>query len=588
MAGLISDKIIDDILQRIDIVDVISGYFPLKRAGRNFRTLCPFHQEKTPSFMVSPDKQIFHCFGCGAGGNVFNFIMKYERMEFPETIRELAQRVGVEIPSYSSQDKGSSLRLEIYRANELASQYYHQVLLKEASAKHAQNYFAHRGLSNREIVKFRLGFAPAHLSGLLDFLSHHQIKRETLRAAGLIIPRDDGTTGSRFRNRVIFPIFNVKAKVIGFGARALDESLPKYINSPETEIYSKGRELYGLNFALDQIRRKDYAVIVEGYLDLITSHQYGIENAVASSGTALTAEQVRLLKRYSRNVVIIYDGDHAGEIATLRGLDLLIQENLNIRIVSLPSGFDPDDYIRKQGVDELKRKIAAASDLFDYKLNLLTSKFNSKDSQGKVKIVEEMLPTVSKIENDVLKSEYIKKLSERLSVREESLWTEMHKTSEKTWRYSESPPRGEVSPDINIKPAEKIILKLILNDGNDILKEVKSRLQPQEFCSPQIVKLANYIYELDFHNEERSSSKLINRLKDKELVSLVTGILTDDEEIIDKEKTLNDCIRWIKDDKRKQKLNFLQNQIKSYQSAGDEIGVTRLVSEYNDLIKGRS
>lgn len=588
MAGLISDKIIDDILQRIDIVDVISGYFPLKRAGRNFRALCPFHQEKTPSFMVSPDKQIFHCFGCGAGGNVFNFIMKYERTEFPETIRELAQRVGVEIPSYSSQDKGNSLRLEIYRANELASQYYHQVLLKEASAKHAQNYFAHRGLSNREIVKFRLGFAPAHLSGLLDFLSHHQIKRETLRAAGLIIPRDDGTTGNRFRNRVIFPIFNVKAKVIGFGARALDESLPKYINSPETEIYSKGRELYGLNFALDQIRRKDYAVIVEGYLDLITSHQYGIENAVASSGTALTAEQVRLLKRYSRNVVIIYDGDHAGEIATLRGLDLLIQENLNIRIVSLPSGFDPDDYIRKQGVDELKRKIAAASDLFDYKLNLLTSKFNSKDSQGKVKIVEEMLPTVSKIENDVLKSEYIKKLSERLSVREESLWTEMHKASEKTWRYSESPPGGEVSPDINIRPAEKIILKLILNDGNDILKKVKSRLQPQEFCSPQIVKLANYIYELDFHNEERSSSKLINRLKDKELVSLVTGILTDDEEIIDKEKTLNDCIRWIKDDKRKQKLNFLQNQIKSYQSAGDEIGVTRLVSEYNDLIKGRS
>lgn len=588
MAGLISDKIIDDILERVDIVDVISGYFPLKRAGKNFRTLCPFHHEKTPSFMVSPDKQIFHCFGCGAGGNVFNFIMKYERTEFPETIRELAQRVGVEIPSYSSQDKSNSLRVEIYRANELASQYYHQVLLKEANAEHARNYFTSRGLSNHEIAKFRLGFAPAHLSGLLDFVSHRQMKHETLKAAGVTVARDDGTMGNRFRNRVIFPIFNVKAKVIGFGGRALDESLSKYINSPETEIYSKGSELYGLNFALDEIRRKDCTVIVEGYLDVITSHQYGIKNTVASSGTALTVEQVRLLKRYSRNVVIIYDGDHAGEIATLRGLDLLIQENLNIRIVSLPSGFDPDDYIRKQGVDGLKRKIAEASDLFDYKLNLLTTKFNSKDSQGKVKIVEEMLPTVSKIENDVLKSEYIKKLGERLSLKEESLWREMHKASKKTWRYSEPSAGAGVSSDINIRPAEKIILKLILNDGNHVLEKVKSRLQPQEFCSPQIVKLVNYIYELDFHKEERFSSKLINRLNDNELGSLITEIITNDEEIIDEEKTLDDCIRRIKKDNLDQKVASLRSQMKLLEDAGDEIGVARLVSECNDLIKGRS
>lgn len=589
MGGLVSNNIIDDILERVDIVEVISGYFPLKRAGRNFKTLCPFHREKTPSFMVSPDKQIFHCFGCGVGGNVFSFIMKYERIDFPEAIKELAQRAGVELPSYSPSfpDRKTSLRLEMYRANELATQYYHQVLIKQESAKYARSYLVNRRLSSREITKFKLGFAPAHPSGLLDFASSHQIKRETLQKAGVLLQRDDGTTVNRFRNRIVFPIFNAKAKVIGFGGRVMDESQPKYINSPETEVYSKGSELYGLNFAIDEIRHKDYVVIVEGYLDLITCHQHGIENTVACLGTALTPEQVRLLKRYSRNVVVIYDGDRAGELATLRGLDLLIQENLNIKIVSLPSGFDPDDYIRKQSIEKLKKKIAEASDLFDYKLSLLATKFDSKDTLGKVKIIEEMLPTVSKIENNVLKSEYLKKLSERLSVREESLWIELGKITKKMWRWSESLAVAQAPLDVNIRPAERIVLKLILDEGNDILEEVKSQLKPEEFSSPPIVKLATYIYQLDFWKGERPLSKLINRLDDSKLVSLITEILTNDEKIIDRERTLNDCVRRIKEDRRKQRLTSLQNQIRSHQSAGDEIGVARLVSEYNDLIKGR-
>jgi DNA primase len=591
MAAFIPDRVIDEVLERVDIVEVISGYFPLRRAGRNFKALCPFHREKTPSFMVSPDKQIFHCFGCGMGGNVFNFIMKYERVEFPEAVKELAQRTGVELPSYSHRTEQSSLRLEIYRANELLSRYYHQVLLKQESAKHAQNYFARRGLSSREIIKFRLGFAPALLKELLNFASQHQIKTETLKMAGVILRREDGTTVNRFRNRVIFPIFNTKAKVIGFGGRVLDESQPKYINSPDTEAYSKGSELYGLNFALDEIRRRDYVVIVEGYLDLIACHQYGIENTVACLGTALTEEQVRLLKRYSRNVIIIYDGDRAGELATLRGLDLLIQDSLNVKIVSLPSGFDPDDYIRKQGRDMLKRKIAEADDLFDYKLTLLTTKFNQKDSLGKVKIIEEMLPTISKIENSVLRSEYIRKLSENLLVREDALWIELDKTAKKMWRtlnpFSLSATH---TSNMNIRPAEKIILGLILDEGGDILEEVKSRLRSEEFRSPQIVKLLNYVYELDFHRkEDKPLGKLISHLNnDTELINLITEIVTNNEKIIDKRKTLNDCIVWIKEDNRKQRLASLQSQIKSYQCAGDEGGVARLVSEYNDLIRGRN
>ncbi len=586
MANFIPDNIIDNILERVDIVEIISGYFPLKRAGRNFKTHCPFHREKTPSFMVSPDKQIFHCFGCGVGGNVFNFIMKYERLEFPEVIKELAQRVGVELPSYPRRNERDSLSAQIYRANELVSQYYHQVLIKQENAKHARSYLLRRGLSSREITKFKLGFAPAPLKALLDFASQHQIKCEILQRAGVVLRRDDGTTADRFRNRIIFPIFNPKAKVIGFGGRVLDESQPKYINSPETDTYSKGSELYGLNFATDEIRRKDYLVIVEGYLDLVASHQYGIENTVACLGTALTGEQVRLLKRYSRNVVIIYDGDRAGELATLRGLDLLIQENLNIKIVNLPSGFDPDDYIRKQGSEKLKRKIVQASDLFDYKLTLLTTKFNSRDSLGKIKIIEEMLPTISKIENNVLKSEYIKKLSENLSVREDALWIELDKTAKQMWRWADSLPAACAPLNMNVRPAEKIIVGLILDEGNDILEEVKSRLKPEEFRSPQIVKLLTHIYESDFHKkEEKHLSKLINRLGDNELVSLTTEIITHNEKIIDKERTLNDCIRRIKEDNRKERLASLQNQIKSHQSAGDEISVARLVSEYNDLIK---
>ena len=349
---MISETIINQILDKVNIADIISGYIPLRRAGRNFKANCPFHHEKTPSFMVSPDKQIFHCFGCGAGGNVFGFLMKYERLEFPEAVQLLADKLGIEIPRSSAPPEERSEISKIHSANDAAANFYHYTLLKMEHGKAACEYLKKRGVTEECIKRLKLGYAPPEWDSLFNHAKRKGLDHKILEKSGLALPGREGGFYDRFRHRIIFPIHNHKGQVIGFGARVLDETLPKYINSPETPVYNKGSHLYGLNLAAEHIKQKDFVIVVEGYLDFLTPFQAGIGNIVASLGTALTQDQVRLLKRFTKNITMVFDADSAGESASLRGLDIAVGEDMNAKVAALPQGYDPDKFTRELGADK--------------------------------------------------------------------------------------------------------------------------------------------------------------------------------------------------------------------------------------------
>ncbi|MCM8781300.1 MAG: DNA primase, partial [Candidatus Omnitrophica bacterium] len=495
MAGRIPQDILDDILSRINIVELISGYIPLKRAGRNFKALCPFHYEKTPSFMVSPERQIYHCFGCGAGGNAFNFLMQYERLEFLEAVEVLAKKVGVVIPDVSKQDdKTTSLITQLYKVNELAEQFY-QNNLESPNCVSAKNYLLNRKINQEMIRLFKLGYALPGQDTLLNYLRTKNVTLSLMEKAGLIFAKEGGGYCDRFRNRIIFPIFDIKSRPIGFGARVLsnEAGLAKYINSPETQIYTKGKNLYGLNFAKDAIREKDCVVVVEGYLDFIIPYQAGFQNIVASLGTALTEEQARLLKRYAQNVIMVYDADDAGQMATLRTLDIFIEQDLNVKVVSLPEGFDPDSFVCRYGIERFREIVDVAENILDYKLKVLKSRYDYQKIEGKAKICAEILPTIDRFKSTVLKSEYIKKISEELKVSEDALLQEIKKLKEDRQYIG----LAQVAQDSSsfISPTEKLLIRLMMEEA-ELIDFIRQHLEPADFQSERTSKIVSIMFDL--------------------------------------------------------------------------------------------
>lgn len=584
MPGLIPQDIIDRILDANDIAEVISGYIPLKRAGRNFKALCPFHHEKTPSFTVSPDRQIYHCFGCGAGGNVFSFLMKYERMEFPEAVEMLAKKVGIDIPKTAPSEKNTGITEKLFTINELASKFYHDVLFNSKEAGGIRAYLEKRGITSDTAKKFKLGFAPDKWDTLLNYIRQKNFSLSLIDKSGLISSRDDASGYyDRFRDRIIFPIFDIKDRIIGFGARVTKDILPKYINSPETPIYIKGRNLFGLNFTKDEIRKQDSVVVVEGYLDFIIPYQAGVRNIVASLGTALTIEQIRILKRYTQNAIILFDPDQAGEIATLRSLDLFLSLDMNVKLVSLPKGFDPDSFVREKGIDKLRELINDAVDLFDYKLNLLKGKYDILKAQGKAKIAEEMLQTISKIKNEVLKESYLKKLSEILSVREEALLKELSKVKDGFVSIDYDSLSGK--KPLNAKAVEKMVVKLML-EHEDLIHQVKERLDISDFQDPHMKKIVCSMLDLNSQGRKIEVSRLMNYFNDQAICQTLTHLCLSEEcREIDKQKAFDDCVNRIKQGNLKEERNQIRSEIKIAESQGNKDRLDQLIKEYNCLIK---
>jgi DNA primase len=586
VAGRIPDNILEDILSRIDIVEVISGFIPLKRAGRNFKASCPFHHEKTPSFMVSPDRQIYHCFGCGESGNAFKFLMRYERLEFLEVVQALAKKAGVALPEIHKQDsETTSLITQFYKINELAASFYENNL-NSPDGLQAKNYLLKRGLTPESIKRFKLGVAVDKWDALINHLRPKSISLSLLEKAGLILTKEGGGYYDRFRNRIIFPIFDIKSRVVGFGARVLDDTLPKYVNSPETLIYTKGRNLYGLNFVRDSIREKDFVVVVEGYLDFIIPYQEGLKNIVASLGTALTFEQVRLLKRYTHNVVMVYDADAAGELATLRSLDIFIEEEMNVRVVSLSKGFDPDLFVRKNGPASFKEKIDGACNLFDYKLGVLKSRYDSKEIEGKGKISSLMLETIAKLKNAVLKSEYIKKLAQDLDISEDALLQEIKKIKEQR-PYVDS--RDDFNKKVlDINPTEKLLIKLMLEE-TQFIERIRKSLEPADFQDERISRIVSIMFDIAAQGKIIEPHLLINYLGDEDITQIVceSMFMPEDLSVQHKEKIIDDCVERLKSKKLRLKRQHLHDQIKIAQNSGDEERLNRLIEEFHYLIKKR-
>lgn len=579
-----SEQVLEEIQNKADIVEIVGGYIPLRRAGRNYKANCPFHKEKTPSFMVSPSKQIFHCFGCGAGGNVFGFVMKMENMDFPEAVSTLAEKTGVELPRFTrSQFETSGYALQIYKLNELAASFYSSMLCGTDAGRRAGSYLKERGVSDDTVAKAKLGFAPDDWSGLINFAKSKGVGVELLERAGLVMPREGGGHYDRFRNKIMFPIFDIKNRVVAFGARVLDNSTPKYINSPETEVYIKSRHLYGFNFSLQAVKEKDFCIIVEGYLDFLIPYQNGIANIAASLGTSLTELQARLIKRYTKNVVILYDGDSAGEAASLRGLDTFLLEGMQVKVAALPKGFDPDSFVRSKGTAEFDSLIAGAADLFDYKLGVLASRYDAKKSSDKAKICAEMLPTIAKVTDAVLKSEYIKRLGEGLQVSESALLSELKKVRPDR-EYEPSEELSSSAGKSQAAMAEKIVIGLMLDDP-EMIAQVKETLKAEDFVDEGTRKIAEEIFSSYGDGRSFKPAQLINKLAESDLTALIAEATSLTDDIKDKPKNLSDCIRWMRCNNSKSRLSELQNLIKAAQMMGDDKRVTQLVAEYSGLVK---
>ncbi|MFA5200516.1 MAG: DNA primase [Candidatus Omnitrophota bacterium] len=584
MTGRIPENILEEILSRIDIVEVISGYLSLKKAGRNFKANCPFHHEKTASFMVSADRQIYHCFGCGESGNAFKFLMRHERMDFPEAVEILAKKSGVILPQKENPEsvKAESLSNKLYKINELALGFFENNLIAPAGAL-SRDYLLKRGIRQETIKEFRLGLAPGGWDNLINFLRSKGVPLSLVESAGLVLIKDGGGYYDRFRNRIIFPIFDVRSRVIGFGARVLDDSLPKYVNSPETPVYTKGKNLFGLNLSKDFIRDSDCVVIVEGYLDFIIPYQEGVKNIVASQGTALTVEQIKLLKRYTNNVVMIFDGDQAGEMATLRSLDILIDEGINVRVAPLPKGMDPDVLVRRSGPEGLKTKIAQSLSFFDYKLDLLKSRHDINDAHGKSKIAAEMLSTINKFDNAILKCEYTKKLAEAIKIPERHIVEELNKI--KPLQNSEAAGPVFKKKRVEINPAEKLLVKFMLEE-KELIEKIMQELSLSDFQDERTAKVVSAIQEMAVQGKNIQPNFLMNYFSEDEATQFVCEtIFMPDLDDQDREKAVNDCINRIKVDRLKSKREHLHNEINAAQVSGDEQKLNSLIKEFHNLIK---
>ncbi len=582
----IPENTLNEILNRIDIVELISEYLPLKRSGRAYTALCPFHHEKTPSFTVSQEKQIFHCFGCQAGGNAFGFVMKYDRLEFPEAVETLAKRAGVSIPRDEKQVKSQGMAQELHKINDIAANFY-SGLLHSAQGSEALNYLKKRGISPETIRVFRLGYAPDKWDGLLNYLRSKNIPLSLIEKAGLIIPKDNSGYYDRFRKRLIIPISDARNRVIAFGARALDNSLPKYINSPETAVYSKSKTLFGLNLSKDAIASEDCAIIVEGYFDLIAPFQSGISNITASCGTALTAEQVRLLKRYSRNIIMIYDSDDAGQAATMRSLELLVEEDMNVRVVRLEKGYDPDTYIRHFTADRFRDLIKEAKDIVDYMLESLKAKYDPAEISQKARIASEILPLVARFKNDILKSEYLKKLSSELGISESSLTTESKKTKKAAGadkQDNSSEARGSLRQAKSFC-AESMLVKILLEE-NELIEHLREKILPQDFKDNRLSRIIARMFELSSEKESIEPQVLLNHFSETDISQAICELTTAEmPNITDKLKLLNDCVNKIKEKSRKSRQVDLCEQIRLAQHSKDENRIYQLLNEFQFLTK---
>ena len=492
MAYLFPEDLIEEIRVNNDIVDVISEYVKLDKKGKNYFGRCPFHNEKTASFSVEPVKQIFNCFGCGKGGNVIHFIMGIENLDFPEALKLLADRAKISIPETNTgvqDDAQARLKKELLEINIEAARFFHNNLMNEKN-KAPLAYLLDRRIERQTIIKFGLGYAADSFDSLHRHLKSNGHSEKAIISSGLVIFKEETKKiYDRFRGRVMFPIFDIRGNVIAFGGRVMDSSQPKYMNSPETEVYHKGKHLYAMNFAKNACAKQ--IILAEGYMDVISLHQSGIINAVAPLGTALTENQGKLLKKYTEEIVLSFDSDNAGQAAALRGLDLLNEIGCNVKVLTLPSGKDPDEFIKTRGVDEFRRIVSKARNLVDFKLDLLDNKIDTTTNDGKVKFIDNAMVILDKIDNNVERELYVTKLSKEIGVSEQSIYSELAKRQ-----------RGRDKVSIRQTKDTGLIKK------NSVKKERKAETTQERLNKLELMLLSAICLENNVYFQVKDSIKL--------------------------------------------------------------------------------
>ena len=575
-----SEEVVQEVLSRTDIVEIISAYLPLKLTGKNYRTLCPFHSEKTPSFMVSREKQIYHCFGCGEGGNAITFLTKHERLSFPEAVRHLADRAGIHLPEKrAGRGTDPSPKLDLYEVNRQACEFFQDQLTRSSAGVKAKEYLKARGISEDAWDKFRLGYAPASWDTLLRHLRAKGKPSSLLEAAGLILSSNrPGAYFDRFRDRLMIPILDTQERVLGFGARAFAVDENKYVNSPTSPIYIKGETLYGLNFAYKRIREEGQALIVEGYFDLISLHLFGWETAVASSGTSLTSGQARLLKRYADRAILLFDSDPAGVKASVRSIEVLLDEGFILRVAELPGGQDPDSLLRTEGRSAMEDVIDRSWDWLDFIWDACADEKVDREIGEEVHRVREILPILVRMKDRLAAAKYLKKLAEKAGLAEGLLLQEMKEMGK---RGLQPVPSLAASPKaFPVEERQALEIALLHSEKKERWAEL---LDLSEISDPQIRRAFTLFFRYGA-GEEKQLRHVLCQEADEEVRNLCTRIWAKESPCLDDvESAFADCVRRMKERNEKVSTRELRRKIKEAEESGDSVTVLKLIKEHPSL-----
>lgn len=586
-----SDELLDEIKSKNDIVDIVSQYVVLKRIGRNYMGLCPFHKEKSGSFCVSPDKQIFHCFGCGVGGNVFHFISKIENLNFKESVEMLANRAGVELPVSGNfeDDKLAKLKSRVYEVNKCAAEFYHENLYKP-TAKPGQEYVKKRHLDNKTLKAFKIGYS-GRFNELYTELKSKGFTEEEILASCLVNKNPDGKFIDRFRNRLMFPIFDTNERVIAFGGRVLDDSKPKYINSPEDIVYSKGRHLFAFNIARKYNSKT--IIMVEGYMDAVSLHQRGIHNAVASLGTALTEAQGRLLRRSCEKVIIGYDADGAGQAATLRGLEILQNLGCDIRILQIEGAKDPDEFVVKYGPERFQMYVDKAISLVEFKVKMLKKSLDLDNVNDKIKFLNEVAKIVAKVENSMEREVYVDKISLEYKVSKDAIYAEINKllyANSRTEQKLEkkvvpvknvSIQQDEQPVDVKTKRLESLVIYLLINYPDKSFERLKKLIDNNVIKIERNKAIINKLYE-EHEKGNINIENILDLFEDEITVNYLSGIMSSDFEITDVDKCIEDVLVTYRKELLLQRRNEILGKIDNSNLTKEE--VANLEAQLNEVI----
>ena len=579
MQGHIPQEKIGEIKSRVNIVDLVSEYVTLKKAGRNFVGLCPFHKEKTPSFSVNPEKQIFYCFGCGEGGDIFAFLMKINGASFAESARYLANKAGIEIPvrkMTGAERTVISEKEKLNRINSMAADWFSGQLSSE-NGRVARDYLNKRKMDAAITGEFRMGYSPEGWSHLVNYFEDRKVPLGLVEKTGLIISKDNGRFYDRFRGRLIFPIEDLSGRVVAFGGRALGDNMPKYLNSPESPVYTKGRVLYGMYRTKDSIRNKDYVIIVEGYVDLLSLRDAGVNNVVATLGTALTREQVELIRRFTRNVAVIFDPDEAGRHAVERSLKLFLEENMHARVVVLPEGYDPDDYVKKFGPEALEDIIAHSPMMVDYYIEKMMG--NSATLEDNLDVSRDSISFISTISDRVEQNLFIKRVSEKLGIEQSLLKDKVRKAS-----VNSKTTGRTTSPEKRTGKVDKVELNLIymMTEYPEKIPEVTREGILDCFTSETLKRLGQTITE-----ETGDMTSLIGALENgsvkERLLQLMMERPFSEREIAD--RVFDDNIKQVRNKWQKGRRALLTRELIRAREMDDRELSDSLLQERNNLLK---